>query len=284
MTNQPILRQIDHVFVAVEGARSAFELLRKRLGLVPVFPFSDFGAFASGSFNLGNIFLEILEAMPGFPRSSPGALEVNGIAFEPSPIDDAIAELASRGIAHAPPMEVIVPAEAGPLVPDIVVTPDFQDGMKPGSPMFTNVFLPGFFGDGIVVFGSRHEYAQVSVVRDGMRRRLDDMPDRLLPIDSVAEVVVGAADVESARARWQSLLDPFAGEGPGVWRFEDGPTLRLIENDRDAVVRLVLHVSDLERTKRYLEQHDLLGSEDGHELTIRPAALQGLNLTLVGGD
>lgn len=119
-------------------------------------------------------------------------------------------------------------------------------------------------------------------MREALRRELNEVPDRRLPIDAVAQVVVGATTLEAERERWQALLDPVRDEEPGLWDFGDGPALHLVPYERDAIVGLKLAVADLERAEHHLKEHDMLGSSADGELVIDPAALDGLNLSLVG--
>jgi hypothetical protein len=277
-----VVRRIDHLFIAVEGARHVFEMLRSRLGLVPLFPVADWGVFTSGGFNLGNTFLEILESQPGFPTAASDALEVKGIAFEPVGTAESLSEVERRGIPLVPPFQVVAPDHE---LPPFDLAPPFggSSAWPAGSPLFTNLIMPGFAADNVAVFCCGYEAAiPVATVREGMRRKLDRMPDRGLPIDAVTQVVVGATDFAAERRRWQGLLDPIVDEEPGVWDFGDGPALRLVDHDRDAVVGLVLHVDDLEQAERYLKERDMLVSLSGDELVVSPEALEGLSLTLVG--
>ena len=280
MESRRVVRRIDHLFVSVEDAQAVFEMLQSRLGLVVLAPIQDWGPFTSGAFNLGNIYLEILQTQPGLPAAPPDALEVNGLAFEPEPLDVALGELDRRRIAHSPPIPMVRPE--GIELPAWNAPLEIDPEPAPGSPLFVNVVVPGPVGDNAIVFCSESVIAPTSAWREAMRTKLDDMPDRGLPIDSVTEVVVGAKDVEAERDRWQALVDPVTEQTPGSWRFDGGPALRLVEFGHDAIVGLTLQVASLDRAERYLKDHGMLASSTGNELAISPEALDGLNLTLVG--
>lgn len=280
-----IVRRIDHVCMVVDDAPATFEMLRERLGLVVVSPVSDVpeemqaaAGLRTGFFTLGNIALEVLE-VPAFPRNQGDAIDVNVIVFEPEPIDDALAELDRRGIMHLPRRQTVIPE--GVEFPEPLI-PEAPTNLEPGSLHGTQLMFKGFLGGNVLVMCYEWTYVPVSVIRERMRQMLDEMPDRPLPIDGATEVVVGCTDLEAERRRWQQLLDPVVEDEPGVWRFDDGPALRLIGHQRDAVVGLVLHVSNLERAQRYLKEHDMLASSSANELTIAPGSIGGLNLTLVG--
>lgn len=286
MTTRRAVRRIDHLFVSVEGAEKVFDMLRSRLGLVVLLPVTDWGRFTSGAFNLGNIYLEILEPQPMLPKASLGALEVNGLAFEPVGIDGGLAELERREIACVPPVQLVAPEDVELASWNLPLAPARMTAWASGSLLFTNFVLPGLAGGNALVFCCQTEWLPISELREGMRQKLDEMPDRPLPIDSASEVVIGTTDFDAERHRWQTLLEPTVEEEPGLWRFEGGPALRLVEHDRDSVVGLKLRVGDLERSERYLKEHDMLASRSGDELVIARDALGGLDVSLVpsGGE
>lgn len=280
-----IVRRIDHLSMVVDDAPATFEMLRERLGLVVGFPMFDVpdemrsaAGERTGFFALGNIALEVVEASV-IPREKRDEIEVNIIVFEPDPIDDAVAELDRRGISYVPPRPIVIPEGAEfPLT----FLRDAQSKPEPGSIHGTQLIFQGFIGGNALAMCYEWAYVPVSVMRDSMRRALDEAPDRPLPIVGATEVVIGATDVDAERRRWQQLLDPVVEQEPGLWGFEDGPALRLIAHERNAVVGLVLQVSDVERAVRYLKEHDMLASRSADELAIAPGSIGGLNLTLVG--
>jgi catechol 2,3-dioxygenase-like lactoylglutathione lyase family enzyme len=280
-----VIRRIDHLSIVVDDAPATFGMLRERLGLVavqPVFDVPDEMQSAAGErtgfFTLGNIALEVVEASV-IPREQRDEIEVNIIVFEPEPIDAAVAELDRRGITYLSPRPIVIPE--GVEFP-VTALPDTQSKPEPGSIHGTQLMFQGFLGGNALAMCYEWTYVPVSVMRDWMRRALEETPDRPLPIQRATEVVIGATDVDAERRRWQQLLDPVVEHEPGLWRFDDGPALRLIAHERNAVVGLVLHVSDLDGAECYLKEHDMLASTSANELVIAPGSIGGLNLTLVG--
>src|SRR5262249_53919251 len=100
-----IVRKVDHVFVPLAAPEATFGFLTETLGLPVAWPFTEYGPFASGGVSLGSIHLEVVRSsdpLPCFVARDPA--RVQGIAFEPPPIDDALlAELDRRGIPHSSP-------------------------------------------------------------------------------------------------------------------------------------------------------------------------------------
>lgn len=284
MTGERVVRRIDHVVMAVDDAQRVFDLLRHRLGLVVMSPVMKIPQEVAGYpvtswLNLGNIPLEVLE-LPDELKAPPGTLEVSGIVLEPEPIESAVQELDRRGIPHSPPLKLLHPEDNELRLPDLPFGP--ERAPQPGDVHGTQLWLNGFLGGKAWVLCYEWVSTPISAVREGLRRTLDEIPDRALPIDSVEEVVIATTDFDGERARWQALLDPVTDEDPGLWRFADGPALRLVEHERDGILGLVLRVADLNRAERYLTENDMLASSSGGELVVTPDALEGLNLTLVG--
>jgi hypothetical protein len=131
-----IVAKVDHVIVPLDAPEPAFRFLTETLGLPVAWPFTHYGAFASGGVVLGGINLEVLqtsEAYPFFTAARPA--RVQGIVFEPMPIDAAfLAELDRRGIPHSPPM------------------PFRGSGHGTSGLLWTNVYFPDFLDDRAIAF------------------------------------------------------------------------------------------------------------------------------------
>lgn len=276
-----VVRRIDHVAIATDDVPRVFELLRDRLGLPEMMqPTSlppTFGYPTTAWLNLGGMPLEVLEPPPGTPLPA-GDLEIGGLVFEPEPPDAAVAELERRGVGFTPPQRYDYPEGFVRGAPEV---PGLSPELEPGTPHGTQFFLPGFVGGNVFVVCYEWAFVSAEAMRAALRRQLDATSDNPLGIDAAAEIVVGATDLGSERDRWQVLLDPVAEPEPGLWDFGGGPALRVVEHGRDAIVGLKLEVADLERAERYLKEHDMLASSADGELVIEPAALDGLNLSLV---
>jgi len=254
-----IVRKVDHVFVPLAAPEATFGFLTETLGLPVAWPFTEYGPFASGGVSLGSINLEVVRSsdpLPCFVARDPA--RVQGIAFEPLPIDDALlAELDRRGIPHSSP------------------APFPGTGHGTTGLLWTNVFFTDFVDERTIVFLCDYH---VPEVRDVPARRaaLSAAGGGRLGLEDVAEIVVGARDPIAAAVRWQRLLAPLRPREPGGWAIGDGPALRIAATEEDAVARLVLRVRSPDAAAEALGGRP----ETGGGWRVRPAALGGLELAL----
>jgi catechol 2,3-dioxygenase-like lactoylglutathione lyase family enzyme len=212
---RPVVRKLDHVFAVVGDVPRALQFMNETLNLPLAWPFADYGLFASGAVNLGNLNLELVDARGQFVAVNPA--RVTGIAFEPaSTVNAAFAEdLDKRGVAHGP-----------------------QE--LRGS--WTNISFDGLVGADIAVFATDYH---VAAFKDAAARRksLDDVAGGRLGVVGAAELVIGVVDIDAAQRRWQRLLSP-AGPGPGRrWTLGSGPAVRLVPHERNEVVDLILQTN-----------------------------------------
>ncbi len=204
----PVVRNVDHLFAVFDDAPRAFEFMRAALGLPVAWPFADYGSFAGGGVNLGNVNFELVAARGPFVASDPA--RVTGLAFEPaSKIDAAYGrKLDERGVAH------------GPAEP---------------TPAWTNMDLVGLLDAGTNVFATDYRVPAVKDAR-ARQRALDDVRGGRLGIVRITELVIGVADFDGAQHRWQSLLLPAVPDRAARWMLGRGPALRLVRHPRDEVL------------------------------------------------
>ena len=256
-----VVKQIDHILIASSEAKELFTLLSDTLQFPVVWPLSDYGSFASGGVALGNVNLEIIK------DSEPAAGTVKsrwtGFALEPEPLQTSLPELEVRRIPHGTPAP-------------------FRSRQPNGSTTtrWTTVGLPDVSSDAVEVFFC--EYGNDVPAR--RRRLLEQLQSRNggpLSVHSIREIVVGAKDVKRSQEQWQKLLNPLQASSEGVWPVGAGPAIRLIQADKDRIQGLVVNVKSLPQARRFLKEHDLLGTEQPTSLTMAGPQLQGLNITLV---
>jgi hypothetical protein len=259
-----IVAKVDHEFVPLDAPEPAFRFLTETLALPVAWPFTPYGAFASGGVALGGINLEVLqasEAYPFFTAARPA--RVRGIAFEPTPIDAAfLAELDRRGIPHSPPM------------------PFHGSGHGTSGLLWTNVFLPDFLDERAIAFVCEYH---VPEARDVPARRaaLRAAGGGRLGIEDVREIVIGSPDPAAAAGRWRRLLHPHAEPVSGHWMIGNGPALRIEAGAEDAVLRLVLQVSSREHARRALAAFGLPAIDTGGEIVLQAPVLSGLDVRLL---
>lgn len=227
-----IVKQIDHILTAHADPAALYTRLTETLGLPVVWKLQNVGAFISGGVFFGNVDMEILSLTSGIFPSEEGLV---GIAFEPPSLDEALNELGRRGI----PMDEPQPFEG--TLPD--GTPGF---------LWTNVTLPTIAGGGMNFICARAAYAV-----ERRKRMLAAFDGGTIGMVGVREVVVGAQDMEAARAAWGALLEPAPQIAPDVWQLGDSPALRLVAHETDALLELVIQVRALDRVQGL---DNLLGS------------------------
>lgn len=217
---------VDHVYVPMVDAPSAFATLTEQLGLPVMWRFTSFGEFSSGGVSVGSIKLEVIEANATAPWCvAHDPPRIQGIALRPaSHVDDAyLAELDSRAIARSPPASY--PAE--------------------GPRRWVNVYLPDLVSDAAGAFVCDYlvpEPGDIAV----RRRALAECDGGRLGVVDAVELIIGARDTEIAGARWQRLLDPLRPLEARRWRPAIGPAITLSAGDEDRVDRLTLAVRSRE--------------------------------------
>lgn len=307
MSQSPLVKRIDHLMIEVDADAETFShfvsLWTDLLSLPLAFPvttlvrethmvFKSLGLFA------GNVYLELYQLVapsPAPPLLAPftQTARLYGVAFEPQQQDLAktLWELHARQLPSLPPLPL---SEA-------------QDSTSANH--WTMIFLGNFLGSDLAqahtmrqdqflcglqtVFShglfflcqySPASYQQARVLRPQqlqLRERLAASPSGLV---GLREIVVGATDVEATCKLMQRLFAPREPEGQDVWRFEDGPTLRLVADARDRLATLVFQVRSLEQARSVLHKHALLDMQrndaSNHMLILDTRALLGLDIHL----
>jgi hypothetical protein len=261
---EAIVKRVDHVYVPLQDARRGFPFLTETLVLPVTWPFRDFGGFASGGVFVGNVNLEVAQGSSRRAYSSPlEPARVRGIAFEPLSIDeDFLAELDRRGIGHSQPNAATPPGASQPL--------------------WTTVEFDGLIGGSAVAFACQYHFpsewgVETKAPSTRLTKTLAESSGGPLGIIGVSEIVVGSPDPVSAARRWQLLLDPTEPAEPGMWRFEVGPALRVVEAAENCVEHIVLAVRSVESAVEAAER--LAIAVKGGQVLV-PEALEGLSLEL----
>ncbi len=257
----PIVRQIDHIMVSSTDPKKLFALLTETFQLPVAWPFSEYGAFASGGVALGNVNLEILKA----PQSSPAALKqrFSGFALEPGPLPASLAELAARRIPCGKP----APFHSSPPTAS-------------RTPLWTTVSLPYVSTDALEIFLCAYGH-DVPARRQLLREQLQSRSGGPLGIRSVQELTLGAKDPQRRRLRWQKLLAPAKPTSPGLWPIGSGPALHVTPADADEIRGLVINVTSLSQAQEFLLARRLPFTPQNGALLLAIDTLQDLPITLV---
>ncbi len=218
---EPIVRGVDHVYVPLSDAEAAYSVLTATLGLPIAWPYTPYGEFASAGVNLGNLNLEVLN-----DSNVDSPTRVQGIALHPVATDRLVAELDHRGIAHSP-------------------TETFPPGAsKDTGAMWTNVTLERLSKPTTTVFTCEYHIPEL-YDHDSRQASLDEAGGGTLGVIGVQEIVISSPQPTEAIHQWQQLLDPISPRGPGYWKLEHGPALRIIAGTVDTVHHVVVMVRSL---------------------------------------
>ena len=259
----PVVVTVDHFFAVSPDAERLFGIFRETFGLPVAWPFRAYGSFASGGLSVGNTVLEIVTWE--MPKGEVLTTEWKMLAFEPAgDTEAATAELARRGIAHS--------------APDVSTYRDAEGKEVVG---WTNT---GLIGPGLsdVVFLCDYEARDrvAALHREGAEElaRADGGP---LGARGLKTLEVGVTDLESARREWRKLIDEPGQEQGDVFRFGAGPAIQLVSASSPGIRGIVLRVASLERARSFLAERQMLAPSTGSSVSIEPATIGGLNVTLV---
>jgi hypothetical protein len=262
---QPV-RRIDHIMIRVAEPRELYEFFSDVLKLPVAWPLtSPRAGVSTGGVSFGNVNVEAIR----FPGQTDPGPRLMGIALEPSPLNESLAELDRRGITHGEPRPLVVVA---------------ADGSR--NTQWTNVTLLQFSDSDSPADATMHvflsEYSPAYVNVDQRRARLQtqltDSGGGPLGVVAVKEVVIGASDMEASGRLWRTLLE--SAPSRGVWQVGDGPGVRLVPAGEDTLQALVIEVASLSRARAFLREKGLLGPETADGAAIDPSRI-GLDLRLV---
>jgi hypothetical protein len=252
-----LFKQLDHVIARVQDPRPLFDTLTVTLGLPVAWPLASYPAFQSGGVALGNVYLELMQCGPQ-RKSRPGRF--CAIAYEASPIEEAVRELSRRGIPHTPPAPY---RERGADGKRTVIWSNIVLGRMLGRDFLLDVtvlmsHLPGaarmsdvgsgraldrwqiaqLFERNLVFFVEYFyenfderpfwsEFKDHDHKRAADLARLRDSGGGAVGLESVKEIVCGVKDLDAARALWDKLYAPATETTHGLWQTGDDPSIRL---------------------------------------------------------
>ena len=262
----PLLRGIDHFFATSADPEPLYRFFRDSLQWPEVYPFRDYGDFASGVVSAGNVLFEVVTWK--VPAGETLPTELKGIAFEPGgDLPGYLATLRERGIPYAKPDSVMFTNDSGVRVLAYVNTGlDGAGGLPPSSASI-------FINDNLKHAGAP---ASRKTGSDELERR-NGGP---LGVLAVVELLIGVEDRDTALAQWRKVLGSPGQESQGVITFPAGPAMRFVGAAKGAIIEMVVRVRSLDRAKGFLAARGWLGSADG-DVLIAPAAVGGLKIRLV---
>jgi catechol 2,3-dioxygenase-like lactoylglutathione lyase family enzyme len=265
----PTVLQVDHVIVRTGDPKALQEFFVEVLQLPVAWPLMRPRAgVTTGGVSFGNVNVEAIQ----FSGQKDDRPRLVGFGFEAAPLKECLTELDRRGITYGQLRTVVSTAPNGSrntLWTNVTLT-QFSDSDSPADATIH-----------IVVTEYSPTYMNVAERRARLRAELITKDGGPLGVEGVKELVIGARDVEAARALWQKLLDPTRASSSEAWQVGSGPSIRLLPAQSNSVQALVIRVASLERAKAFLREKQLLGIDSAEEVTIEPSKLHGLNIRLV---
>ncbi|MFY9588323.1 MAG: VOC family protein [Actinomycetota bacterium] len=257
---EPLVLQLDHVFIPVADPAPLFDLFSNDLGLPVAWPVMDKGAFTSAAVCAGTANIEFISANAASPFSPflepTEPLCVRGLAFEPIDGERMADDLGARGLAHSDPL------------------PHDDAG---GS--WTNVFLTGMAPFSAMVFLCEYRGA-TREERRAVRETFAAGDGGALGVRGVAEVTLGVLDIDTALDAWTRFLSPVQPDDHGAFHLGNGPIVRVRHSPIDGVAAVWLEVASLARARDALRERDLLGPMRASGVGLNYAKNGGLDVWL----
>lgn len=252
---QALVRQIDHIVIALDEPEMLFRVFSEKLKLPVVWPFASYGAFSSGGVGFGNVNIEVARD----ERLQAGLARV---ALEPISLSELLAGLDARGLQHGPPK------------------PYYQKNSSGADHLLWTTVLLTELPPAREIFFCRFSF-DVDKRRAKIKRELQKSGGGSLGVDSVKELVIGVHDIAAARRDWASLLGPIDATQEPIWQVGSGPAIRLIEANEDQLKVLRVKVKSLRRAWAFLKAEGLLGLDTEREIEIDRNRVAGADIRLV---
>lgn len=259
---KPLVSKVEHFYLVSDQSEKLYNFFRDEFRLPVVWPFNNYGDFASGGLTLGNVAMEFVSEKGD--RAGVAGSEFKGIAFEPvGDADAAVAELQRRGIPHGEP-------------DSYRFTRDGQERVG-----WITIDLNGFPPAGAYVFIC--DYKQREEVAGRRRRASDELLARdggPLGVTSLKEIVIGVKSVTEASRQWGKLFDSQRPRTGPVFIFGAGPSVRLVRAEVEGIQSITVGVKSLARARQSLTERRRFGGETRGHVWISPASVGGLRIAL----
>jgi hypothetical protein len=260
-----IIRQVDRILIESGDPKALFDFYSDELQLPVAWPLAENQGSVSGSVGTGNVNIEIFRyaLKKGESARATARAHYAGLALEPYALSEVLPELKARGISFSAPE------------PYVSTLPNGTQGA-----LWTTVRLPSFStaGTSIFLYEFSPAFLKVDVRRKQLGNRLILNHGGPLGILSVREIVIAATSVEKDKAAWKRLLGaPAAG---GKWPLGAGPAVRVVPGAEDQIQKIIFQVKSLSQAKVFLASKQMLGAVSVKEITLGPARLQGLIVSL----
>jgi hypothetical protein len=253
------VKKIEHFFASSPKAEKLFQFFSQELELPVVWKYQSWGDFASGGVTLGNVAFELV-TFKGADTTS-----FNGIALEPvHPMEEFEKELDRLGIAH-----------------DTIDNSNvFKDstGVVNGWSLFTPKDLLPNEANLFVC-----DYKKKQRVADSRKKAADKLKEINgggLGVLYLKEIVVSTTNFKKYDEQF-AKLPGITKQQSGVFSFSEGPGLRLQQDAKNFIPKIVIVVKSLKNARAFLESKKLLGKVNANSIFILPETMDGLQIELV---
>jgi catechol 2,3-dioxygenase-like lactoylglutathione lyase family enzyme len=259
----PVVKKVDHVTISCTDPQALFNTFTQTLGLPVAWSFSAYPGFSTGGVYAGNVNLETLkfDAPAGGQPAMPPLTFIYGIVFESYPLDQVTSEFAQRG--------------ADPGAP--------QDQMREMNgqqvKVWTNVTLQALCTQDYIVYLC--EYTPEMQAALASRAGASSGPLGGIGLTGVKEIDIVSTQPDQTRELWQTVFAPAPMSADGVQAYDAGPAVRISQGSDNFIEGMVFEVASLQAARDFLSANGLLGSDAADQISINPAAVQGLDIRLV---
>lgn len=304
----PIVRRIDHIVFRTDSPESLFPLFAETFQLPVVWEVATHDFFTSGGVFAGNVYFEMMRfgRAKELSPAEPIEAKIWGIAFEPYRLRDSLDELRKRDIPHSPPFHSIgkrIDGKHGKAFTNVTLGKLLSDrrnfylgkwfsGNSPVNlalgEMTSKILTLGWAGAVVsrVMDDTMIYICEYTHDNDALRAsKSDDLKSRRggpLGVECVKEVILGVKEIKRKQSYWQNLLNPLLSCAPAAWQLpERSPAIRLLPSAANTIKALVLKVSSLKKAKDFLAERELLDTNKGQQVCIKPPKIQGLDICFV---
>ncbi len=253
------VNKIEHFFASSPKAEQLFQFFSKELELPVVWPYKSWGDFASGGVTLGNVAFELVTFQ------GADATSFNGIALEPlHSMEEFEKELDQLGIAHD-------------TIDNSNVFKDSNEVLQGWSLFTPKNVLPNEANLFVCDYKNRQ---RISDNRKKAADKLKEINGGGLGVLYLKEIVVSTSDFKKYDEQF-AILPGVTKQQNGLFEFRDGPGLRLQQDAKNRIPKIVIVVTSLKNAKAFLESKKLLGNVNANSIFILPEAMDGLQIELV---
>ncbi|MEJ8818140.1 hypothetical protein [Lacibacter sp. H407] len=253
------VNKIEHFFASSPKAERLFHFFSKELELPVVWPYKSWGDFASGGVTLGNVVFELV-TFKGADTTS-----FNGIALEPfHSMEEFEKELDQLSIAHD-------------TIDNSNVSKDSTGALNGWSLFTPKDLLPNEANLFVCDYKNRQ---RISDNRKKAADKLKEINGGKLGVLYLKEIVVSTIEFKKYDEQFVKLPG-VKKQKAGLFSFSEGPDLRLQQDAKNRIPKIVIVVESIKNAKVFLESKKLLGNVHSNSIFILPEAVDGLQIELV---